>query len=148
MLQATRRHAGEMTPDDLIRAAPADQIRRHDRLPVPGQKRVPSAEQHRERDGEQPDQDSEVLGPDDVVERDGEGVQFAHREPGHRTSSTTTARSPPKSWAGASRVETSIDSSDSGVVSRMSGRSTASRRRRAVVVSPCQRPTRRPSQPA
>src|SRR5450759_1568242 len=73
-------------------------------LPCPGRNACPAPSSYGERDGEQPEQDSEVPGPDDVVERDGEGVQFAHREPGHRTSSTTTARSPPKSWAGASRV--------------------------------------------
>ena len=50
--------------------------------------------------------------------------------------------------AASTRVETSIDSSDSGVVSSTSGGSARRRDRCGPVTSPCQSPTRRPTSSA
>ncbi len=53
------------------------------------------------------------------------------------TSSTTTACTPPSTSAASTLSDTSIDSSDSGVVSRTSGRSRLMRSRTDCPTSPC-----------
>ena len=57
-------------------AASPDQVGRHDRLAMPGQERVPGAEQHRQQHGEQADADGEVFRADGVVERGREPVEL------------------------------------------------------------------------
>ena len=59
----------------------------------------------------------------------------------------TTAATFANKLAGSVRREVSMTSSDSGVTSRMSGRSCNRRVRAACFTSPCQRPTVRPIQP-
>jgi hypothetical protein len=64
------------------------------------------------------------------------------------TSSTTTARRSPNMCGASSSVETSIASSDSGVVSRTEGRDVACRWRAPAAVSPWRTLASRPSHPA